>query len=276
MKIRALKMMFAVGWVFILFSGCAGSPKNDLVEEEPPCKDCGTRGELELEISNEKFYREWNPLAFAKWDSSALLGVLPVLSVVAEAPENCRFCHSFSADALDFDLAQVEESLFQKYFPTLRRELFIAGAFVAEQDSLRLQDWILRFEKAPLGDSLALNNLTPWVSREGIEQLYSRPLSEPLKKLLFEIGNHYRIRYLSVPVFLKVRMDPKLGKSGGYEWTILWTLWDIRYQELVFLCYSEFTVKTKNRVPPERFWAKPFAERFERMFTVDFSEIENH
>ncbi|MDR1759991.1 MAG: hypothetical protein LBR60_05630 [Fibrobacter sp.] len=271
--IKILTPFFLLGF---LLAGCAAAPPGDAGMQETPCEDCGERGEMELEISSEKIYREWNPAAYAKWDSSALFGVFPAVRITAEAPEKCRFCHSFSAEALDFELAQTEENLFTSYFPKMRRELMIPGAFVSEEDSLWLTDWSRALENTAFADSLPLSNLSPWLSREGTEQLYPRPLPYELKNLFKQLVERYPVRYLSVPLFLKVRIDPKLGKSGGYEWTILWTLWDVRYQELVFLIYSEFTAETKTRVPPERLWAMPFRTRLETMFTADFSQIENH
>ncbi len=273
------KILIVYALFFALYlASCAAAPQGqgNAGMPETPCEDCGERGEMELEISNEKFYREWNPAAYARWDSSALLGVFPAITVTAEAPENCRFCHSFSAEALDFELAQTEEDLFTSYFPKMRRELVIPGAFVAEEDSLWLQDWTRAFEKAAFADSLPLSDLSPWLSRTGTEQLYPRPLSHELNNLFKQFRERYPVRYLSVPLYLKVRINPKLGKSGGYEWAVLWTLWDVRYQELVFLIYSEFTAATKTRVPPERLWVTPFRERLDKMFTTDLSQVENH
>ena len=79
-----------------------------------------------------------------------------------------------------------------------------------------------------------------------------------------------------MPVRLDVYMDPDLGSSGGYTWKILWSLWDARYGELVFLVYSEFIAETTSRVAPEKEWAVPFAPRLWKMFSTDLKKIENH
>ena len=90
---------------------------------DTPCEECGKQGDIELKITDEKFYREWNREAYSRLDSGAVVGVFPALKVVAKRPEICKMCHSFSADALDFDLAHIEDSLFVKAFPKMRREL---------------------------------------------------------------------------------------------------------------------------------------------------------
>ena len=79
-----------------------------------------------------------------------------------------------------------------------------------------------------------------------------------------------------IGIVLNVRMDTDLGKSGGYTWQTLWTLWDARYGELVFLVYSEFTAATTSRVAPEKEWAEPFASRLWKMLSTDLSKLENH
>ena len=108
-------------------AGCAGlrddargSSGGDSGMRDTPCEECGARGDIELKITGEKFYREWNAKAYSRMDSSAVVGVFPTLRVKAKRPEVCKMCHSFSADALDFDLAHVEDSLFVKAFPISR------------------------------------------------------------------------------------------------------------------------------------------------------------
>ena len=110
----------------LLLQACAGSENGggeggsagDSGMGDAPCTECGERGEIKLKISKEKFYREWNEAAYGRLDSTAVVGVLPTLKVTAGRPETCRMCHSYSADALDFDLARIEDSLFVKAFLT--------------------------------------------------------------------------------------------------------------------------------------------------------------
>ena len=124
-------------------AGCAGSQggsddvSGDSSMKDAPCTECGARGDIELKITNEKFYREWNKKAYSRMDSTAVWGVFPALSIKADRPEKCKFCHSFSADALDFDLARVEDSLMVKAFPKMRRELMLPGMRLPDADSDR-------------------------------------------------------------------------------------------------------------------------------------------
>ena len=275
------KFLMALSLGAALLAGCAGSQggddaSGDASMKDAPCQECGTRGDIELKISDEKFYREWNKKAYSRMDSSAVWGVFPALSVKADRPEKCKFCHSYSADALDFDLARVEDSLMVKAFPKMRRELMLPGMRLPDADSAYLDSLSFMLLESVFADGKKLSDMSPWLERDGIEQDISRELSKDFKNLLNALASRYELRYVSIPVVLNVRMDTDLGKSGGYTWQILWTLWDARYGELVFLVYSEFTAATTSRVAPEKEWAEPFASRLWKMLSTDLSKLENH
>lgn len=244
--------------------------------KEEPCADCGKRGEIELEVHSSFYYREWNPVAYQKWDSTAVIGVLPAQVIDAIAPENCSFCHTFSADALDFDLARVEDSLFAKAYPKMPRELMFPGARIPDEDSTWIAQWMARFVETPWAEGKVLKDPSPWQERLGIEQSFQRLVTDSLKNLLTQISLKYNVRYLSVPILLKVEILPKAGKKGGFSWKSIWSLWDARYGELAFLTYVEFIAETKTRVAPDRYWAEPFAPYLWRMLKTHPSEIENH
>lgn len=275
------KFLMALSLGAALLAGCAGSQggddaSGDASMKDAPCQECGTRGDIELKISDEKIYREWNKKAYSRMDSSAVWGVFPALSVKADRPEKCKFCHSYSADALDFDLARVEDSLMVKAFPKMRRELMLPGMRLPDADSSYLDSLSFMLLESVFADGKKLSDMSPWLERDGIEQDISRELSKDFKNLLNALASRYELRYVSIPVVLNVRMDTDLGKSGGYTWQILWTLWDARYGELVFLVYSEFTAATTSRVAPEKEWAEPFASRLWKMLSTDLSKLENH
>lgn len=262
--------------------GCAGlrddARASSQISEmgDSPCEECGAQGDIQLKITDEKFYREWNQEAYSRIDSGAVVGVFPSLKVIAKRPESCRMCHSFSADALDFDLARIEDSLFVRAFPKMRRELMLPGMRLPDSDSLYIDTLSVKLLKSVFADGAKLENMAPWLDRDGIEQAYAREVPNKLKNLLNDIASRYELRYLSIPVMLDVEMDPDLGKNGGFNWKILWSLWDARYGELVFLTYSEFTAATTSRVAPEKEWSVPFASRLWKMFSVDFSKLESH
>ena len=265
----------------LAFAGCAGSQggddaSGDASMKDAPCQECGTRGDIELKITNEKFYREWNKKAYSRMDSTAVWGVFPSLSIKADRPEKCKFCHSYSADALDFDLARVEDSLMVKAFPKMRRELMLPGMRLPDADSAYVDSLSKLLLNSVFADGKKLSDMSPWLERDGVEQDISRELSKDFKNLLNALASRYELRYLSIPVVLNVRMDPDLGKNGGFTWQTLWTLWDARYGELVFLVYSEFTAATTSRVAPEKEWAEPFASRLWKMLSTDLSKLENH
>lgn len=243
---------------------------------DTPCDECGKRGEIELKITDEIYYREWNQAAYSRMDSSAVVGVFPALKVTAARPETCRFCHSYSADALDFDLARVEDSLFVKAFPKMQRELMLPGMRLPDADSSYFDTLAVKILTSKFADEKNLEDFTPWTEREGIEQPITRDVPKDLKNLLNDIASRYGLRYMSIPIRLDVRMDTDLGKAGGFTYKILWTLWDARYGELVFLTYSSFTASTTSRVSPEKEWSEPFAKRLWTMFSTDVTKLESH
>lgn len=263
-----------------LFLACAGSNGGGESSADSmgdsPCTECGDRGDIELEISDEIFYREWNEAAFSRLDSSAILGVFPAASITAVAPEKCKFCHSFSDDAVDFDLSRVEDSVWAKHLPKMRRELMFPGMQVPEEDSTLVDSLLRQLLVAKFADGEPLDSVKPWIERDGIEQAYSREVPAPLKNVLEQLATRYHVRYVSLPLKLSVKMDPDLGKKGGFYWESLWTLWDARYGELVFLTYNKFTASTKSRIAPEREWAEPMWARLEKMLTTDLNSLEAH
>ena len=274
-------LQFLLLFASTLFVACAGSRDSSSESAtgdmaDAPCTECGTQGEIELKITDEKFYREWNPVAFSRIDSNAVVGVFPALKVTANRPEECKMCHSFSADALDFDLARVEDSLFVQAFPKMTRELMLPGMRVPEADSAYMDTLSAKLLKMKFVEGKRLDDVTPWEERDGVEQTIARQLPFELSDLLNKIASRYGLRYLTIPLLMQVTMDPDLGKKGGFKWQIVWSMWDARYGELVCLAYSKFTAATTTRVAPEKEWATPFASRLSRMFSLDVAKFENH
>lgn len=229
-----------------------------------------------MQITDEIFYREWNKKAFSRLDSSAVMGVFPALKILAKRPEVCKFCHSFSEDALDFNLSQIEDSLMVQAFPKMKRELMFPGMRLPEKDSSYLDSVSKRILNFTFADNKKLSDTSPWQDRSGIEQDISRNLPKDFKNLLNNLASRYGLRYLSIPILFNVTIDTELGKSGGFYFEALWTLWDARYGELLFLVYSKYTAKTTSSIAPEKEWARPFAYRLNIMLTKDLENLENH
>ena len=280
---KSLKISFSfVSFAFVVsgLSSCAGSSGNgEASMGDSGCDECGEQGEMELEITEEKGYAELDFESYGLLDSSAVIGSFPALKVVAEAPENCKFCHSFSEDAVDFDLAHYEDSLITHSFPKMDHELMFAGMRVPEEDSSVIQVFSKKILLSLFAEGKPLSDLSPWASRARDPVAYAsfdREVPRELKMEFSQVSRKYNVRYLSIPLYVKVTAFPKLGRSGGYSWKSLWTLWDARLGRLVFLSYNEFTAETKSRIAPERGWAKPFAERLGKVFSTRPSEVENH
>lgn len=271
-------MLSALG-VCVALAACAGTRQTDGSAVDSACEECGARGELELEILDEKGFVEINPQAWGRLDSVATLGSFPALRISAKCPEGEKICHSFSEDGVDFDLAHFEDSLVSHHFPRMVHEQLLEGLRIPESDSL----WIRSFKSAllrlELADGKRLEDLSPWEDRAASPVAYSafdRPVPDSLKSALMLLSKRYNVRYISVPVWLQVEVLPKIGRSGGFSWTSLWTLWDAREGNLTLLAYDRFTAKTIGRVSPERSWAKPFAERLGKALSRNPETIENH
>jgi hypothetical protein len=243
------------------------------------CAECGEQGELELEIFDEKGFVEINPELLKTLDPKATLGSFPAQRIIADCPEDEKICHSFSEDAVDFDLAHFEDSLLEKRFPQMVHEQMLEGLRIPEADSAKIKTEMENLLKLSFADGEPLNSLSPWESRADFPIAYSafnRAVPANLKKALSQIGKKYNVRYLSIPVTVQVQILPDLGRSGGFTWKSLWTLWDARQGELLLLDYNRFTAKTTSRIAPERGWAKPFADRLDSALNRDPSTIENH
>ena len=71
---KALKLFCLLAVAMLV--GCAGGRDGDDLGEaagdsgmkDAPCEVCGKRGDIELKITGEKSYREWNKKAFARLD----------------------------------------------------------------------------------------------------------------------------------------------------------------------------------------------------------------
>ncbi len=243
------------------------------------CAECGEQGELELEIFDEIGFVEINPDFLKKMDSSAILGSFPAQNIVAICPENEKICHSFSEDAVDFDLAHYEDSLIEKRFPKMVHEQMLEGLRIPDEDSLAILEALGNLLKQKFVDGELLENLTPWELRADFPVVYSafdRTVPSAIKGALSQIAKKYNVRYVTLPVTVQVQILPDIGRSGGFTWKSLWTFWDARQGELILLTYNAFTAKTKSRIAPERGWAKPFAERLGEALYRDPQTIENH
>ena len=274
------KVLKYSAWFLTFFlAGCAGNRTTENPMGDSGCAECGEQGEIELEIFDEKGFVEINPKFLKTLDSKAILGSFPTQKIVANCPEDEKICHSFSEDAVDFDLAHFEDSLLEKRFPQMVHEQMLEGLRIPESDSAKIKAEMENLLKHSFADGEPLNSLAPWESRSDSSIAYSafdRAVPVKLQNALSQIGKKYNVRYLSIPVTAQVQILPDLGRSGGFTWKSLWTLWDARQGKLLILSYNRFTAKTTSRIAPERGWAKPFADRLDSALNRDPSTIENH
>lgn len=278
MKILKAKNVAVLLLPFTLAS-CAGNRATENPAGDSACAECGEQGEMELEVFDERGFVELNPNFLDLEKSSATIGSFPALNVMAECPDGNKICHSFSEDAVDFDLAHFEDSLFERRFPTMRHEQMLEGLRIPEADSSWIREALKKMLGQEFADGKKLSDVSPWESRADSVTAYSvfdRDVPQSLRAELLKISRRYNVRYLTLPVTVQVKILPKLGKSGGFAWKSLWTLWDARLGKPMLLSYHAFTAKTRSRVAPERGWAAPFAERLARELFLDPESVENH
>ena len=273
---------FSVALGVWVLGACAGNGQSSGAKDSPGdfgCEDCGEQGEMELEIFDERKFVEMHPKITETFRTVATVGSFPTQKVFAMCPEGSKICHSFSDDAVDFDLAHFEDSLLAGRFPEAKREQMLEGLRIPEGDSLWIREALQKILSTALVDGKSLLDTAFWKSRTDDSEIYSRferEIPREIRQELAAVSKRYNVRYLTIPVFVRVEILPKLGKSGGFRWMSLWTLWDARLGNLLFLSFEEFGAKTKSRIAPERHWAKPFAERLGKDILLDPQKIENH
>jgi hypothetical protein len=205
------------------------SPNDARLSESPPCDECRSGEAPNFDVKVNRAYREQANEILAL-DSGALIGVLPALNVIANSPENCNYCHSFSESAVEFDFAAKEDSILAARFPNSERVLLFPGSQVPERDSAEFWNAFANLREIPLNENKELKNF--------------------LKKLSLR----YKVRYLAFASFIEVTVKDK----KTFDWESEWSLWDAQKGELLFWDYQNLTAKSKNSAPVDRGWAGVF------------------
>ncbi len=278
-----MKILKALDVIVILSSlaivSCAGNRASENSMGDSSCAECGEQGEMDLEIFDERGFAELNPAFLEIGKSSAAIGSFPAQRIVAKCPDESKICHSFSEDAVDFDLAHYEDSLVEMRFSGMRHEQMLEGLWIPEADSSWIRETLRKILEMRFADGKVLSDVSPWEARADSLTAYSvfdRDVPEPLREELFKVFRRYNVRYLTLPVIVEVEILPKIGKNGGFAWKSLWILWDARNGKPMLVSYHAFKAKTRNRIAPERNWAAPFANRLAKELSLNPETVENH
>ncbi len=218
---RLIKLLL----ISLLLAACAGQNSAG-GREAPPCDGCRSGEAPDFDVKVNRAYKE-QANEIPALDSGALIGVLPALNVIANSPEKCDYCHSFSESAVEFDFAAKEDSVLAVRFPGNERVLLFPGSQVPERDSIEFWNAFANLREIPLNENKELKNF--------------------LKKL----AQRYKIRYLAFASFIEVTIKDK----KTFDWESEWSLWDVQKGELLFWDYQNLTVKSKNSAPVDRGWA---------------------
>jgi hypothetical protein len=216
--------------ISLLLFACAGQRSPG--KETQPCDNCRSGETPDFEVKINKSYREQKNENLAL-DSSVLIGVLPALNIIANSPQNCDYCHSFSESAVEFDFAAKEDSILAAWFPNNERVLLFPGSQVPENDSAEFWNAFANLKEIPLSEN------------------------KELKSFLKKLGQRYKIRYLAFASYIEVNIKDK----KTFEWESEWSLWDTKNGEMLFWDYQNLTAKSKNSAPVDRGWAECFILR---------------
>jgi len=210
--------------ISLLLAACAGQ-NNAGGREAPPCDDCRSGDAPSFDVKANRVYKEQANEVLAL--DSGLIGVLPALNVIANSPENCDYCHSFSESAVEFDFAAKEDSVLAAWFPGNERVLLFPGSRVPERDSAEFWNAFANLREIPLSEN------------------------KELKSFLKKLGQRYKVRYLAFASFIEVSIKDK----KTFDWESEWSVWDTQKGELLFWNYQNLTAKSKNSAPVDRGWA---------------------
>jgi len=217
----------------IILLACGGQGSSGgMGREAPPCNDCRSGQAVSFDIKKNNSYREWKNENLVL-DSGELIGVLPSLNVIANSPEKCDYCHSFSESAVEFDFAAREDSILRTWFPNNERVLLFPGSHVPAKDSVEFWKAFANLREIPLNEN------------------------KELRGFLRKLGQRYKVRYLVFASFIEVN----LKNRKTFDWESEWSLWDTKGGELLFWDYQNLTVKSKNSAPVDRGWAACFIPR---------------
>ena len=213
----------------LLFLACAGQNSQNAAvgRETPPCDNCRSGEAVSLDVKiNKSYYEQRNENLVL--DSGELIGILPALNVVADSPEKCDYCHSFSESAIEFGFAAKEDSILKAWFPDNELTLLFPGSRVPEKDSAEFWSAFANLKDIPLNEN------------------------KELKVFLKKLGQRYKVRYLAFASFIEVSIKDK----KTFEWESEWSLWDTKNGELLVWDYRNLTAKSKNSAPVDRGWAE--------------------
>jgi len=247
-------------------SGSAPADEDMSSPEAPPCGDCARQGDAKLTIVDSLYYLESTILpSRQKW--AFPVGVLPLLKAEAVAPTNCKFCHAFSSDALDFEFGSSVDSLIQALDTSHSIEVLMPGLGAPESDSVAFDRILDSLQNQPFADGKDLISWEPWLISKSEQRTQTREIPQGLSTWIRHLGARWNVATLILPVRLRVEIDPKAGDEGGYRWQLLWTVWDTRTALPLTILYADFRIETKGDVPPDRDWSKPFIAWLGRKLT---------
>ncbi len=262
-----LRAAFFVPLSFSLWAGCALSlsenSANGARGESAPCASCRSDKPLVLQWQDTVSYREWGSDSLRLRPGTVIASV-PPLRLVAQAPDKCDICHSFSSDGLEFDFANAIDTLLAARFADLEFGILYPGLLVPERDSVLFRQTLDSLASTPFVGDYALADTTPWQDRNG-DVIYNRPVNKLLRTRLARLAARYKVRYLAMPVVLEVKLDPKAGKSGAFRWQSLWMLWDAPQGKLLYLDYLQGQLVTTTSAPPDRAWSGPWVVRLDAL-----------
>lgn len=248
-------------FTFLLLSillSCAGTGKSDdepARGESAPCEGCAKGGDPKLAVVDSLVWFE-SAEGFSLHGLSRPLGVLPFLERKAEVKGKCKFCHSYSEDALEFDFGNKQDSMLLAFDSTLEILILHPGAQVPEKDSTVFAAEVKALLGLPFLDGQGIGSLKPWEERGTQNESMNRPVPRATRTALSTLAARYGVKSLVIPVTICVSIDPDLGSEGGYAYQVLWMVFDASKGQMVLAYHGKFQVETRGDVPPDRNWSE--------------------
>lgn len=258
-KLHALSLLIFLA--LLGFSCSQHPPARGWGGDEPPCPQCKKRGIPQFKVVENATWREVSPLyrAFLKRDSLRV-GVFPFIQRETSETSSCDFCHAFSPDGVEFDFGSFQDSLLQALFPQIQFELVYPGVgLIPEKDSVLVSRWSDSLAGVQINARQTLLGWKPWQAGEQhLLEFHRTEIPLQTRELLGRIAARWNFDGLVIPAQIRVVMHPDAGEEGGFEYEIVWSWWDARQGEPLYLLSSHLWVETTTDIPADRFWSHPF------------------
>lgn len=223
----------------IIFWSCASTQDSARAysQESAPCANCASGQPIELQVT-PRHVELWLDSAWFQTQRGELKALIssPALQVQVLNDVKCKFCHSLSADGVDFDFGNRLDSLLHHSLGFEQLGVLWPGAHIPAADSA---DWVVFMQQLQL--------------HAGDSAIYESAVGQ----LLAQYAARWDLTYVSLPQNLIITVQAEAGKSGGYTWNSQWALWHAPVGKIVAQARIVLDCSTLSSTPPDKDWSVP-------------------